>query len=347
MAVLAAFMMVAVAGIVIVQSSDESEAAAGEAGFMNVYVNSAGTWAGQTVLAANGCEALKATSFYSASTATIDDRYTYTYVWDGQTYTDINAAYGTVTKLQDVANSGSNTWNVFVYIKDANGNWSWETGTNASGYYKPFADYANLLANYGTANIAFWFGNIGDSSAVQTAKAALLASSPEERGLTQIAKGPGSVYEHLFFLKNKAGSTMTFTTSVTTYNPVTFQYTSNVTLTNAVLSAGVYVVGYGSDAELALIDALGTDASFYASTDPVPGYQKYGWIDKIFNVGTETVVEGSGPDATTHYYFWSLYTTYDESIPYMAWAGYNIGAYSALINAPLVDGTLALIYEYS
>lgn len=140
---------------------------------------------------------------------------------------------------------------------------------------------------------------------------------------------------------------MTFTTSVTTYNPVTFQYTSNVTLTNAVLSAGVYVVGYGSDAELALIDALGTDASFYASTDPVPGYQKYGWIDKIFNVGTETVVEGSGPDATTHYYFWSLYTTYDESIPYMAWAGYNIGAYSALINAPLVDGTLALIYEYS
>lgn len=66
MAVLAAFMMVAVAGIVIVQSSDESEAAAGEAGFMNVYVNSVGTWAGQTVLAANGCEALKATSFYSA-----------------------------------------------------------------------------------------------------------------------------------------------------------------------------------------------------------------------------------------------------------------------------------------
>ena len=121
MAVLAAFMMVAVAGIVIVQSSDESEAAAGEAGFMNVYVNSVGTWAGQTVLAANGCEALKATSFYSASTATIDDRYTYTYVWDGQTYTDINAAYGTVTKLQDVANSGSNTWNVFVYIKDAKG----------------------------------------------------------------------------------------------------------------------------------------------------------------------------------------------------------------------------------
>lgn len=40
MAVLAAFMMVAVAGIVVVQSSDESDAAAGEAGYMNVYINS-------------------------------------------------------------------------------------------------------------------------------------------------------------------------------------------------------------------------------------------------------------------------------------------------------------------
>ena len=43
----------------------------------------------------------------------------------------------------------------------------------------------------------------------------------------------------------------------------------------------------------------------------------------------------------------STYTAYDESIPYHAWAGFVVGAYSALTNAPLVDGTLALVYEYS
>ena len=59
MAVLAAFMMVAVAGIVVVQSSDESDAAAGEAGYMNVYINSGNGWSVETVLAANGCEAVK------------------------------------------------------------------------------------------------------------------------------------------------------------------------------------------------------------------------------------------------------------------------------------------------
>ena len=66
MAVLAAFMMVAVAGIVIFQSSDESEAAAGEAGYMNVYINSGSGWSVETVLAANGCEAVKATGAYDS-----------------------------------------------------------------------------------------------------------------------------------------------------------------------------------------------------------------------------------------------------------------------------------------
>lgn len=343
--ILVACMMLAGVGIGIVQYGDDSEAAAGAAGNMNVYVNSDGTWAGESVSAANGCEALKASSFYGALTATVNDSYTYSYVYDGVTYTDISASYGTVTKLQNVANGADGTWNVFVYIKDANGNWSWTVGSDASGYYKPFVDYANLLPNYGTANIAFWFGDKTKTIDVEDAIMDLEDYSLGVRSLTSIDKTAGSVYEHIFYLKNKTDKSMTFTTTVTTYN--SNQYTSGVTLTNAVLSAGVYVVGYGSDAELALIDALGTDASFYASTDPVPGYQKYGWIDEIFKKGTETVVIGTGETATYHYYFWSTYTTYDESTSQMEWAGYNIGAYSALTNAPLTDGTLALIYEYS
>ncbi len=347
LAVIIATIMLTLAGVTVVQMDNENDAAAGEAGYMNVYVNSAGTWAGQTVLAANGCEALKASTFYSASTAIVSDNYTYTYEYGGNTYTDINSAYGTVTKLQNVENDEYGTWNVLVYIKDGSGQWYWEVGSNASGYYKPFADYADLLPLYGTANIAFWFGDVENELEVNDAISDLQDYTLGVRGLTSIVKGPGSVYEHLFYLKNATNTSMTFTTTVVTYNPTTYQYTSNVTLNDTMLSAGVYVVGYGSDAELALIDALGADAEFYSSSNPVPGYQAYGWIDEIFGVGTETVVVGSGEEISYHYYYWATYTTYDETIPYEEWAGYNIGAYSALTNAPLVDGTLALVYMYS
>ncbi len=345
--ILVACIMLAGVGIGIVQYGDDSEAAAGAAGNMNVYVNSDGTWAGESVSAANGCEALKASSFYGDSTATVDGSYTYSYVYGGVTYTDISATYGTVTKLQNVANGADGTWNVFVYIKDANGNWSWTVGSAASGYYKPFVDYATLLPSYGTANIAFWYGDIESERDVELAMDDLVNNSLAVRGLTQIDKNAGSVFEHVFYLKNTTDKTMTFTTKVTTYNPLTSQYTANVTLADSTLLAGVYVVGYGSDAEMALVDALGADASFYASTSPVPGYQAYGWIDEIFKRGTETVVVGSGDAAEEHYYFWSTYTTYSDTPSERVWAGYNIGAYSALTNAPLVDGTLALIYEYS
>lgn len=348
--ILVACMMLAGVGIGIVQYGDDSEAAAGAAGNMNVYVNSDGTWAGESVSAANGCEALKASSFYGDSTATVDGSYTYSYVYGGVTYTDISASYGTVTKLQNVANGADGTWNVFVYIKDADGNWSWTVGSAASGYYKPFADYANLLPNYGTANIAFWYGNNADNEKVIDAIVELENYTLAVEDLTQIDRSSGSVFEHVFYLKNTTDKSMTFTQSVTTYTPSASsapQYTSGVSLTASILNSGVYVVGYGSDAELALIDALGDDASFYASTNPVPGYQAYGWIDKIFGRTTETVVEGSGEAQTYHYYFWSTYTTYGDSPSQREWAGYNIGAYSALTNAPLVDGTLALIYEYS
>lgn len=116
MAVLAAFMMVAVAGIVIVQSSDESEAAAGEAGYMNVYINSGSGWSVETVLAANGCEAVKATGAYDSHNDVINDSYTYEYQYGGTWYTNISSNYGDITKLNNIANSTSATWNALVYI---------------------------------------------------------------------------------------------------------------------------------------------------------------------------------------------------------------------------------------
>lgn len=359
MAVLAAFMMVAVAGIVVVQSSDESDAAAGDAGYMNVYINTGNGWSVETVLAANGCEAVKATSVYDVHDGdVIDDAYTYEYQYGGYWYTDINSNYGEITQLNGTPASGTSTWNVLVYIPvwddDEGMNISqWVVASAALGYYKPFADYADEMISYATANVAVWYG---DSSNVSSVIASLTSYATAPRALTQISTVQESVFEHIFYLKNETNNTMDIngTNNVITYNPATGVYTSGVTLTNSMITAGVYVVGYGSDAELALKNALNApgqtpDVTFGATTDPVPGYLKYGWLDKIFGIGT---VQVSGQDTLTdytddHYNYWTTYTAYDESTSYYAWAGFVVGAYSALTNAPLVDGTLALVYEYS
>ena len=65
MAILTAFVMLSVSVFVIADFSEESDAAAGDAGYMNVYINTGNGWSVETVLAANGCEAVKANSYYS------------------------------------------------------------------------------------------------------------------------------------------------------------------------------------------------------------------------------------------------------------------------------------------
>jgi len=362
MAVLAAFMMVAVAGIVVVQSSDESDAAAGEAGYMNVYINSGNGWSVETVLAANGCEAVKATTAYDIHRGdAIDDAYTYEYQYQDNWYTDISYTYGNITQLNNISNSSTSIWNVLVYIPvwdDDEGMYidQWTVASSALGYYKPFADYADEMINYGTANVAVWYGDPANVTSMITSLNGYATSTHAPRALTQVSTVQGSAFEHIFYLKNKTSYTMAIngTNNVTTYNPATGVYTTDVTLTNSMITSGVYVVGYGSDAGLALRNALNvpgqtTDVIFGTTTNPVPGYQAYGWLDKIFGLGT---VQVSGQDTPTvytddHYNFWSTYTAYDEANSYYAWAGFVVGAYSALTNAPLVDGTIALIYEYS
>lgn len=360
MAVLAAFMMVAVAGIVIVQSSDESEAAAGEAGYMNVYINSGSGWSVETVLAANGCEAVKATGAYDSHNDVINDSYTYEYQYGGTWYTNISSNYGDITKLNNIANSTSATWNALVYtpvLDEDEGTYvyRWTAASASLGYYKPFADYASVMRDYGTANIAVWYGDSGNVSSTITSLSNYAVSTNAPRSLTDISTSHGSVFEHIFYLKNKTDTAMTIngTNNVITYNPATGVY-STATLTNAMITAGVYVVGYGSDASLALRNALNnpagtTNVVFETTTNPVPGFNAYGWIGTIFGIGTVQVSGQDTPNDYTddHYNYWTTYTTYDEANTYYAQAGFVVGAYSALTNAPLVDGTLALIYEYS
>jgi len=339
LALTVAVVMLAVPFASMLDDTDNSDAA-GSAGTFNVYVNTGSGWSGENVSGYNALLALENTTYYTDTnyTHSIDESYTYTYQYDGVTYTDINSSYGTITTLGGYTNGISNTWNVLVYIDD-----EWVDGSDAIGWYKPFVDYESLLSNYGTANIALWYGSGSSNTAITTLET-YTTNTLSEVSLTSISTSTGSVFEHIFYIKNSTATTLTISGTFKTYDPSTSTYSTGVTLTNSNITSGVYIVGYGSDAELALKNALGSNAVFYSSTSPVPGYLGYGWISTIFGVGT---VQTSGADTPNdytddHYTYWSTYTTYNTD-----WAGYVVGAYSALTNAPLVDGTLALAYESS
>jgi hypothetical protein len=347
-AIATAVMMLAVVGVAIVGAPEESDATAGPAGQMKVFVNSSGNWSSETVSAANGLLALKATSYYTSGSHIIDERYEYTYTYNNNEYTDINSAYGTITQLMGLSNDSTNTWNVLVYFGSFDEDlevWvgNWVSGSAAIGYYKPFEDYASLMTNYGTANIALWYG---PASSVNTYVSSLISYAGQSyQPLTPLNYSNGSVYEHLFYLKNATPYSLSFNNVVKTYDASTQTYSTGVTLDAVKLAAGITVVGYGSDAELALKQALGSDVSFYSSATPNPGYNSYGWMQGMFGVDTVQVSGQDTPSDYTddHYYYWSTYTDYSTS----SWAGYVVGAYSALTNAPLVDGSLAIVYVYS
>jgi hypothetical protein len=327
-AVIVAAFMLAVPFAATIGDADESDAASGEAGLMNVYVNTGTSWSGQTVLAYNGCQALESTTYYQSGDSISDD-YTVNIGW-----WTINSDYGTITELSDVPNGAVDTWHVLVYV-----NGSWSDGIDAIGWYKPFNDY---LSSYATANIALWFGEDSDRSSVVSGLGTYTANTLGTRSLTSVSYTSGSVYEHIFYIEGD-GATVAANSTFTTWTPSGgYTYNDN-TIGADEIEDGVYFVGYGSDAELALIDALNgsnfTNVTFYSSSSPVPGYLTYGWLDSLFDLETEY--------ENGVYYYWNLYTYYDEANLYFVSANFVVGAYSALTNAPLVDGTLSYKYVES
>ena len=344
-ALMAAFVMLAVPCMTLIGESDESDAVAGAAGNMNIYVNTGIGWTVYNVdNAYNAADALTHTNAYDGTTDSIT-AYTYSYVYDGATYQNISASYGDIIKLSDKTETGGNTWNTLVYLSNST---SWTVGSDAIGYYKPFADY---MSEYQTANVAVWFGDATNSTIVSEAISSLgtFVSNNVTNALadvTPIDTNQGSVFEHVFYLTVDQGYTPTLNNNqaitVTTYDHINGTYASSVVRASTVASMlhnGIAIVGYGSDAKLALINAVGSgNASFASSTSPVPGFNTYGWLDSLFDLTTTT-------DASGGYHYWQLYTGYSglgDTVNVSA--DFVLGAYSSLINAPLSDGKIALVY---
>lgn len=335
-------MMVAVSGMIIVQASDSSEAAAGSAGEMNVYVYDS-SWTVQKVSAYNAAEAIMATSQWSSHPGTINTQYDYSYTWEKETYYNIDSTYGTITTFNQLSNNSDagTTWNMLVFTKASSATtYSWSLGDTATGWYKPFADYQTLMPGYATANIALYYGSSSASASYIDSLTTFInndTNSNSTISLTSISKAQGSVFEHTFYLKTNNNTSLTIAANTT----VTLSDYSTATLNQANLIIGITVVGYGSDAVLALIDAIGSsNVSFQSTTSPVPGYQTYGWMNTMFGVGTSY---NSSTDTYTYWQSYTSYTTLGDSSNVSAALG--TGAYSALTNAPEVDGSLAFLYQ--
>lgn len=342
-AIVAAVMMLAVAGIAMVGVSDNSDATSGT-GTMKVYiykeVDGTMSWTHETVSGYNATKAIMGTTTYSVNTATINTTYDYTYQYEGETYYNIDSTYGTITKFNNVSNSTTGaSWNMMVFTKTGSETtYSWKLGDAATGWYKPYADYAGVMPAYATANIALYYGSADDFN---TMKLSLIsyATGPAKKtiSLTDIDYGNGSSYEYTFYIK-KASAGTTVISDGTTVKLSTYV---QVALTDSMLLNGITIVGYGSDAALALINAVGSNnVTFTTTTNPVPGYLTYSWMEKMF--GLEQQYDAD----TDTYTYWQSFTRHtalgDSS---NTSAPLSTGAYSSLSGAPAVDATIAFFFQ--
>lgn len=217
-------------------------------------------------------------------------------------YSNPNINYGLIDEI-----NGSGSFTIKGYN---NTNSQWEDITNVPlGWLRPFADYSvvDVGGHYSVyANVAIYSGN-QNCDAIQ--------------GMIQPVQVQGNdTYLCSFDLYDAAGSIVVpIGTQVKTMVGGVIQ---TVYLTSDMLLNGVTVYGYGSDAYLALKDAVGI--SLVGQTDAWINhgdyYTYYSWMDSLFGVGTssETV------DGETIYHYWA---SYDSNEAYLDW---TFGYYSAV-----------------
>lgn len=331
-----AAMMIATFGAIVqnasVESADSDENTASTYGF-NFWINygDGSGWSG--ALAANGYNACTALQSYASSNnlALTIDSATYTVQYG---YSYINQNYGDVTALGGVTENTTDMWNTIYY--SASG---WAVGSDAIGYYKPFADYNE---DYQTANIALYYGTAAEAQAA--------ISTLPTTGLRSVVPTTSIVgnadYAVSFYLRTNS-------TAVThaAAKGVVLSISDLPSVTGTTLEAGQTIVGYGSDLYLALKNAVGTNIS---AVEDVPGVDHgtymtyYSWMNSLFGLSTVLVNDGGDDDWSNDIYaWWTQYTAYsdDSNVANDVKSDFVLGYYSPLSNAPNVQTTYALIYS--
>ena len=328
LAVFAAAMMFA-APLVSTGSADDADApvlGVNESvnGTYTVFVNdgtSAG-WQSQTVSAYDGAQAVQATTFWTENPGSMGARTVIEYG-----YENLNASYGDITTLMNKTENANNVWNIYVLIGE-----NWVLGQDAIGYYKCFSDYS---ADWQTANIALEYG--ADATAVPSSLSTYISEGfIEPTAITQVS---GEAFAVQFYLKNNIPIQ---------YNPIIsgqiYDINGNI-VTAASLADGVTVKGYGSDAYLALKNALNvSNTSNVVGSEAIPS--SYSWITTIFGMGT---VQTQGQDTPLDwtddkYAYWNQYNGLYSGTATDVLSPFVLGAYSSLASAPSTQAVFSMVY---
>ena len=339
LAIIMGMMMIVAAGISMMPVADDVDATTTEGGVKVQYYDG-NSWSSRTVVAYNLYKAVIA-----ANTGEDNERLNYTLTfatgatdWQKteQGISNPNENYGTIATV-----NGSGAFTVFVYTS------TWEIANPAIGWYRPYADYASAVKfsdsdhrSAGSSNIAIVVGT------VSTIPAGSEATIP----LTPIAQN--ATYMYTFVLKDLVGSV-----APTTWPSVSFfDFEESEWRTKVLSSAnlrstnGIKVRGYGSDAYLALKNALGssnvigqeTVTKVNSNSDGSTYLTYYSWMDKVLGSGTisnsDTNDDGS---VTTTYKYWASYTSTG------AYLQYTLGYYSGIAGASNQGVDFRFYYEQS
>jgi len=338
-AIAAAVMMLAVAGIAVANISSDTEASSQSVGTFDIFVYDGYGW--DSDLGVAGYDACKAmdnsdfvltytTSSYATNTTYNDEQvigiysalYNYTYNYP-------NVEYGDFYEVDGDGTYGSHDWTVYIYDETLNTP-AWVPAGVTLGWIKPFDDYKMVLDANGQTCAASNIALVKDASSFPvTSFTTYLGtlSNYTYNTLTEIDTTTGSAYEYYFTIQD---TTSPASASINTDCFVTLADGSSVLLSTLSLTTGFTIIGYGSDANLALYQALGKNHNFDFSpiapnvyNSNTYTYDYYSWLDKLFNVGDDNST-GVWKYWMTQYYGTSQYS---NTVGWQ-YCDFNLGYYS-------------------
>ena len=352
LALLASVMML-VTGLIIVSTSEESDA--DPAGYyaqnVNVFYYQNNAWQHSTQGAYNLYEALVGAATNTGLTpvvATGNGSWVSGY--------NPNEFYGVLTGLNDSSDNPVTGYSILAWDGS-----TWQDVTNAPlGWIRPFADYGSTVVIPGlsfsaSANVAIVL-----SGQTLSVDAGDLLTMP-----TDLTIYSNTLYK---FTLCDASNSLAFTNkTVKLYNNGTPTVS---TISSSAIQNGnqVVICGYGSDAYLALIDALcgnlisdnlvsmNSDQiyawvghSAYNPDGTFKGYYNtyYSWMGSVFGYGTVTIPLGNDQ---YEYHYWASYVGNDYSTvdPWTDYLEFNYGYYSQLYGCYNNFGNeFVLAYEVS
>lgn len=313
MAVLMAALLVAVVGVVIVDDASDSDASVSTTGSIKVSFKGADSnWVSTTVSAFDVYKAVDSAKTTLGYTITITgENATWNKDEGGYYNPDIN--YGVISQI-----NGSSNFTIFVYNNSTS---QWVTAKAPLGWYRPFADYA--------AAVTFDDGTCAGASNVAISMDGSAPSGIDVISLTAIASTAD--FRYAFTLKDNQ-EIINVASGINVLINRGSSYVSHE-LTTSDLRAGITIYGYGSDAYLALKNAIspvvGGEKTFeLMGSEPYQYYQYYSWMDTILGYGTQSIYDSDENGDYSQYIYWIQSGTNSNN-----GGDYTLGYYSKLSGA--------------